>query len=305
MKKEKQYRYSEIFGRTIQGEGRYCGVPTVWVRWWGCNFECRGFGQKDLDNPESWELPFETFDVNSVEKLEDLPVWHTGCDSSYSWSKNFRHLAHMDTAEGIANKLVNLMRNEFNPEGKFVHPKSNQITHLCFTGGEPIMSQNAIADVMEYFDHTNNYPLNITVETNGTQNVKDKLAHIIKRHAGYGTATKVHEWFWSVSPKLRASGEKFEEAINPEVVAQYAELSNFGQLKYVVDGSDRTWEEVERATKMYRDAGIEWPVWIMPVGADLEMQEEVAANVARQAIDRGYNVAPRVHVYLFGNTIGV
>ena len=52
MSKEKKYRYSEIFS-SIQGEGRYSGVPTIWLRLWGCNFECRGFNQEDLDDPST------------------------------------------------------------------------------------------------------------------------------------------------------------------------------------------------------------------------------------------------------------
>ena len=42
----------------------------------------------------------------------------------------------------------------------------------------------------------------------------------------------------------------------------------------------------------------------MPCGATLEEQEIKAADVATQANQRGYIVAPRIHVYLFGNLIG-
>lgn len=34
----KKYRYSEMF-MSMQGEGHYTGVPTVWYRTWGCNFK--------------------------------------------------------------------------------------------------------------------------------------------------------------------------------------------------------------------------------------------------------------------------
>jgi len=37
-------RYSEMF-YSLQGEGRYVGVPSLFLRLFGCNFECRGFGQ--------------------------------------------------------------------------------------------------------------------------------------------------------------------------------------------------------------------------------------------------------------------
>ena len=47
-----------------------------------------------------------------------------------------------------------------------------------------------------------------------------------------------------------------------------------------------------------------WPVWIMPVGADIEGQNKVAAMVTEGAVERGYNVAARVHTYIFGNVVG-
>ena len=42
----------------------------------------------------------------------------------------------------------------------------------------------------------------------------------------------------------------------------------------------------------------------MPTGARSEEQEATAGKVAEKAFKRGYNVAARVHVYLFGNAIG-
>jgi organic radical activating enzyme len=310
--KTRKIRYSEIFS-SFQGEGQYTGVPTLWLRIWGCNFECKGFGQKNVDDPSTWELPYMDFDIKKIQKMEDLPVWHTGCDSSYSWSKKFIKLAQFETADEIAEKLISLNVNEFNPKGKFMHERSGQETHMAFTGGEPMMNQQGIVDVMEAMHaRDKNSPIRVTVETNGTQEVKEYFKEFMQerfyRYEEVGGMMSMErtnsEWFWSVSPKLRASGEKWSDAILPEVVAGYNDVSPHGQLKFVVDGDERTWFEVEQAVKLYREAGIDWPVWIMPVGADLEMQDQVAAKISRDAIARGYNVAVRAHVYVFGNTLG-
>ena len=86
---EKKFYYSEIF-HSIQGEGHYTGVPTAWIRFFLCNLQCNGFGQIDPTNPDTYELPFKDFDVSSVDKVEDLPVWDKGCDSSYTWAKKFK-----------------------------------------------------------------------------------------------------------------------------------------------------------------------------------------------------------------------
>ena len=50
--------------------------------------------------------------------------------------------------------------------------------------------------------------------------------------------------------------------------------------------------------------GINWDVWIMPVGADREMQESHQAVISEQAVERGYSVSARVHTWVFGNVIG-
>ena len=36
-------KISELF-YSVQGEGRYMGVPSVFLRTFGCNFTCDGFG---------------------------------------------------------------------------------------------------------------------------------------------------------------------------------------------------------------------------------------------------------------------
>ena len=54
---EQTVLYSEIF-KSIQGEGHYTGVPTTWLRFFGCNLECNGFGQDDPTDPSTYKLPY-------------------------------------------------------------------------------------------------------------------------------------------------------------------------------------------------------------------------------------------------------
>ena len=298
MLEEKKYYYSEIF-HSIQGEGHYTGVPTAWIRFFLCNLQCNGFGQKDPTDPSTYELPFEDFDVDSVQRVEDLPVWDKGCDSSYTWAKKFKKLMGQATPTELADKLVNVIKTDSNPEGKFLHPLSKQHQHLCFTGGEPLMVTGQAASVGIYraLEKQNNLPGSMTFETNGTQILREPFKEWV-RHIDT-------EVFFSVSPKLfTVSGEKTEKAIKPDNVAEYYKLSNKGQLKFVVGSSDKEWEEMESTIQKFRDAGVQWPVWVMPTGAREEEQTATAGKVAEKAFKKGYNVAARVHVYLFGNAIG-
>ena len=295
---DKKYYYSEIF-HSIQGEGHYTGVPTAWLRFFLCNLQCNGFGQVDPTDPSTYELPFEDFDVSSVKRVEDLPVWEKGCDSSYTWAKKFKGLMGNETPTVLANKIVDIIKNESNPEGKFLHPVSKQHQHLCFTGGEPLMitAQAATVAIYKELEKQNNLPGSITYETNGTQTLKEPFKEWIKN-----CNTEI---FFSVSPKLfTVSGEKTDKAIKPETVAEYYKLRKTGQLKFVVGEKDREWDEMESAIEKFRNAGVEWPVWVMPTGAREEEQVSGAGKVAEKAFKKGYNVAARVHVYLFGNAIG-
>ena len=297
-KKERKYYYSEIF-YSIQGEGHYTGVPTAWIRFFLCNLQCNGFGQIDPTNPDTYDLPFLDYDVSKIKRVEDLPVWEKGCDSSYTWAKKYKHLMGQETPEVLANKIVDVLKNEDNPEGKFLHPVSKQHQHLCITGGEPLMptGQEATIGIYRELQKQDNLPSSMTFETNGTQMLRPNFIDWVN-----DIDTEI---FFSCSPKLfTVSGEESKKAIKPEVVAEYRKLSSKGQLKFVVGDKDREWNEMEEALEKFRSAGVDWPVWIMPVGAREEEQSATAGEVAQKAFRRGYNVAARVHVYLFGNAIG-
>ena len=295
---EKKYYYSEIF-HSIQGEGHYTGVPTAWIRFFLCNLQCSGFGQIDPTNPDTYDLPFLDYDVSQVKRVEDLPVWEKGCDSSYTWAKKYKHLMGQETPEVLANKIVDILKTDSNPDGKFLHPMSKQRQHLCFTGGEPLMVTGQAASVGIYNEllKQGNLPESMTFETNGTQKLKQEFKD---------WATGIdQEVFFSCSPKLfTVSGEQSKKAIIPEVVGEYRQVSKAGQLKFVVGDDRKQWEELENTVRKFREVGIDWPVWIMPTGAREEEQTASAGKVAEEAFKRGYNVSARVHVYLFGNAIG-
>lgn len=300
---DKKYAYSEIF-HSIQGEGHYTGRPTAWLRFFLCNLQCDGFGQKDPTDPSTYVLPYKEIDVSYIKRLEDLPVWKYGCDSSYSWSAKFKHLQYKDTAADICTKIRQSMYHPSNPEGKF-NKQDGTMQHMCFTGGEPLMkhAQMATIDVIDHFATEGDFPLYMTWETNGTQPLTSEFSDYFSHYPG--------EKFFSVSPKLfSVAGEKNEDAIKPEIVKSYQDLSPFGQLKFVVNGTEDSWMELEEVINQFRHAGVTYPVWIMGAGATLEAQKGTEANyigeakIAEEAFKRGYNYSSRVHVHIWGNTMG-
>ena len=227
----KEYAYSEIF-YSMQGEGKYTGEPTAWLRFFLCNLQCNGFGQKDPTDPSSYILPYQEINPEEYNRIEDLPVFAYGCDSSYSWSKKFKHLQHKETAGVIAEKILDIV-----PNRRF----DNNI-HMCFTGGEPLMkhAQQASVDVMQYFNDKGQRVPSVTYETNGTQPLTEQFISFWKDDP-------YTELFFSISPKLwTVAGEKRDRAIKPIVVSEYADLCpETGQLKFVCNGTTEAWEEIE------------------------------------------------------------
>ena len=314
----KKIALSEIFGNTFQGEAEKTGAPTTWIRFKGCNMQCDGYGQKDPTDPSTWILDYKDLDVSKYTRMEELPVFERGCDSSYSWSRKFAHLCRYLTPQEVTTEVRSFLTG-----GTFRHPKSRQWTHMAFTGGEPMLSQDAMVAIMSQFEAEDDVPAFVTIETNGTRAPKDHFANwFANYHTRYVDSigmqsdnqggfeqrlpkrTAKIELFWSVSPKLFLSGEAWTKAIRPEVVERMMQVSNCGQLKYVCDNSQRAWDEIEQATELFRARGVDWDVWAMPVGSSVAGQQQVAAQVAEGAVKRGYNFAARVHTYVFGNVIG-
>ena len=80
-------RYSEAF-YSLQGEGKFVGVPSVFLRTFGCNFRCKSFSMTSEEreavkderyNPEVKKLIEDGVHIKAT-LLEDLPIIHTGCD---------------------------------------------------------------------------------------------------------------------------------------------------------------------------------------------------------------------------------
>ena len=305
--------YSETF-YSGQGEGHFIGEPSLWVRFFLCNLQCDGFGQDHPTKPDTWDLPYETVDISHIKVVEDLPVFEKGCDSSYTWAKKFKHLMRTKDVSGLVDELEALL-----PGGKFKHPVTGLESHMCFTGGEPMLNQEAIVAIMKEFEIRDNLPKFVTIETNGTRKLKPILKEYITEYVQmeHGDMGRSYQWLWSISPKLwSTAGEKAKKAIKPEVIASYINAADYmwcnTQLKFVVNGSQESWDEVAVIEKQVHDLISEldpdcyaWPVtWIMGVGGTLEGLKVTEATIANECLQRGYRYTSRVHVHIYGNQIG-
>jgi organic radical activating enzyme len=281
-------KVSELF-YSAQGEGRFVGVPSVFLRTFGCNFTCSGFGC--APGEKSTEADEVAKQVHLYKDFLSLPLVNTGCDSYASWHPEFKHLSPTVETKDLVDQMLALT-----PNHKWVQDNGNDV-HLVITGGEPLLGwQRAYEELLSH-DSMSDLK-NITFETNGTQKLQPRFTEFLNMWSG-----KVgREVTFSVSAKLSASGEKWLEAICPDIVASY---QSFGAtyLKFVVE-TDEHFAEVDKAVKEFRAGGFTGVVYVMPQGGVVTPYAANRVKVADWACSKGYYYSPRLHVDLWGNGWG-
>ena len=286
-------KIAELF-YSIQGEGRYMGVPSVFLRTFGCNFTCSGFGMPRGEiSHEATDIAATHTMITPFTKYEDLPLVSAGCDSYASWMPEFKDLSPMLESNAIVNRIMEILPH-----------KRWEDEHLVITGGEPLLGwQRAYPELL---DHASMASLKeITFETNGTQKLtpefKKYLANWIDSNAD-GHMRNSNSLTFSVSAKLPCSGEKWEDAICPEVVCEYEQIGTV-YLKFVI-ATEEDLKDAERAVEEFRDRGFKGHVYIMPVGGVEQVYALNNRAVADMAMRKGWRYSDRLQVPLFKNEWG-
>jgi len=280
-------KIAELF-YSVQGEGRYMGVPSVFLRTFGCNFSCKGFGMprgelsKEADNIAVMNA------MHPFKEYNELPLVSTGCDSYASWHPDFKDLSPMLTSDAIVDRIMEIIPH-----------RTWHDEHLVITGGEPLLGwQRAYPDLL---DHAKMSGLKeITFETNGTQ----KLTAEFKNYLTTWTGLPKHkrEITFSVSAKLPCSGESWSDAICPDVVCEYEEVGT-AYLKFVV-ATEQDVADAVQAMKEFRAAGFTGHVYLMPVGGVESVYALNNRAVAIHAMNLGLRYSDRLQVPLFKNEWG-
>lgn len=283
----------EFSGSTLRSKG-FAGTPTLYVRLTGCNKTCAGFNNPNNVDPRN----ALTFDPKRIAVIQDIPEISIGCDSIYSWHEDFAHMWKSYTTDELIDQLEELL-----PNGVWTHPTSKMNYILSLTGGEPLMWQKQLPELI-------NHPRmqgckHILFETNGSVPLLKLFSECLTDWCKQDASRILT---FSISPKLSASGETWKSSVKPKAIqTMLLPVDNLNlYFKFVCDAKDEHFEEVYRAMEEYWNAGIskDYGIGIMPVACTEDQQQTIAKNVALMCIKYGFSYSHRIQNTIFNNEIG-
>lgn len=198
------------------------------------------------------------------------------CDTPYSWDWTGKLGKKFDPLKETENLLA--------PE-IVARVEETGAPLVVITGGEPLIHAARLQDLSRTLIGLG---LEIEVETNGT-----RLPH--------GDMLRSPRVRFNVSPKLDNSGEPVDHRIVPDVLQAFASRPDTAFKFVVAEPEDIA--EIEQIVALAGAGG--YQVWLMPEGTDAETQVSRMGWLADEAIRRGWNFSPRLHVLAWGDRRGV
>jgi 7-cyano-7-deazaguanosine (preQ0) biosynthesis protein QueE len=188
------------------------------------------------------------------------------CDTAYTWDWQ-----RFDPATEL---------RELSVDDVAARVRAMHVPMVVITGGEPLLQQRAIVELLHQLPG-----LRVEVETNGIHDPADALVDHVDQ--------------FNVSPKLSNSGIDLARRYKPDVLRAFAATGK-AVFKFVaceppdLDEIDVVVAECALAN-----------VWVMPEGTDAVTIVSRLQRLSEPVLARGWNLTPRLHILLWGNTRGV
>lgn len=239
---ENQPGVPEIFD-TIQGEGRNLGRPVVFARLSDCNLTC------------SW------------------------CDTPQTWAFNEARASLHDEGQ-VYDKEQEQVYIEVGDAVRNIDGYSTK--RLVITGGEPMMQQPAIGELVRGLRQENGEDYWVEIETNGTIAPTPELLELVDQ--------------FNVSAKLENSGNIESKRHKSKALQAFAETEK-ADFKFVVFDDNDLPEILDIVDKydIPHDR-----VYLMPEGRSEEEVKRHQEELVDLAKKENFNVTTRLHVLIWG-----
>jgi 7-carboxy-7-deazaguanine synthase len=243
----KKIQISNIY-HSIQGEGATQGTSSVFINLKNCNLECGGEGTiKD-------------------KKLHNEALWR--CDSIDIWSNG--------KSIEIKNFINKLDKN------KFIH-KLKLGSHLVFTGGEPLLQQEAIMDFIKQIKFLYGFKPFIEIETNGTLMPSKSLLNNVE--------------LFNCSPKLSNSGVSISKRMKPNIIKKYISTGNKAIFKFIISRQE-DWEEIK--TEWIEVMNIpKRLIYLMPSAENIKELIKNQELTIKMVLENNVNYSNRIQLQIF------
>ena len=188
----------------------------------------------------------------------------TWCDTKYTWDwKNYDYTKEVKemTLEEIKERIMDL-----------------EIKHLVITGGEPLLQQDDLADLLSFLKPD----FYVEIETNCTILPNKMLTDLVDQ--------------WNVSPKTENSGNPLELYENDECYYFFANQENCF-FKYVVENESDI-PEIKKFVTKYNI-----PENRVQLMTQASTKEEISArekSISELAKANNFLFSPRLHVAMWG-----
>lgn len=221
----------------LQIDGYYSGNPSIFVELFGCNLQCPKLNSgAQYDKPKFYESQSQV----------DTGLIHSGCDHAHAFDSEFYYLAERNTLEDLCEKILAVL-----PNRSWVLPSGKPV-HLVFTGGEPLLQQQVLVEVLKKLDFLSNIekrkPLSyVTIETNCTLALADDTIDYFK---AWEKNTKYIEDFkreilFANSPKLSNSGESIDYLVSADAISTQLQNMFKATFKFVCPPEKKYFQEIE------------------------------------------------------------
>lgn len=197
-----------------------------------------------------------------------------GCDSFVSWSVKNRY-----TIDTILNKL--------DQEGHTKHLREGAIWKI--TGGEPLIQQKNLLELVGEFAKRNGFIPKIDFETNATIQPLDEW--------------QVYSVTYTTSPKLSNNGDPEEKRYKPAVLRWHVNAGS--GFKFVIN-NEKDLDEVYEKYINHPDVLVpKNRVWLMPCCGSRQEHTEKSSMVAELCKQHDLKFSPRLQLVIWDKALKV